>query len=229
MTKYTRIQSSLAIMTGVILSLGLFLPGVVNAQQEDRQRGRPAEVTERIEERKSATKEMIAEKRETAQVKSTEARMAACEKRQAKITSAMSRISAQATKHVGTFDKIYERVQKFYDKGQLTVDNYDELNAEVAEAQAAATLEASVLSELNVEVDCENPDVAGTVATYRDSAQAAKESLKAYRSTLVDLISSLKAEAPQQNDDESEDTSNDSDETTEPEAETTPTETEGAN
>jgi len=227
MIKSIRIQSTLAILTGLVLSVGLFLPSVANAQQEDKQRGRPAEVTERIEERKSAAMEMVKEKRESAQEKSSEARTAACEKRQTKITSAMSRISTQASKHVETFDKVYERVQDFYAKGQLTVENYDELNAAVAEAQSVALLEASIISELNVEIDCENPNVAGTIATYRDSAKAAKESLKTYRSALVELISSLKSEAAQrQTDDATED--NDTD-TAEPVNESETTTIEGEN
>ena len=229
MTKNIRIQNTLAILTGLVLSVGLFLPSVVNAQQEDKQRSRPAKVTERIDERKAEAMIKVEEKRESATVKSTEARTAACEKRQTKIVSAMSRISTQASKHVETFDKIYKRVQGFYAKGQLTVANYDELNTAVTEAQANATLEASVLSELNVEIDCENPDVAGTVAAYRDNTTTAKEALKTYRSTLVELISSLKAEAANKNSNTTEDTDSNTDDSSETVEEAGPTTVEGDN
>ena len=228
MIKNTRTQSTLMILAAMVLSVGFFIPTVASAQQEEKQRNRPADVAERIEERKSAAMTKIEEKRESTQEKSSEARKTACEKRQTKITAAMTRISTQASKHVETFDKIYERVQGFYEKGQLTVANYDELNAAVSDAQAAASLEASVLSELNVEIDCDNPDVAGTIATYRNSAKAAKESLKTYRSALVELISSLKAEVAQQNND-TEDSTTDSNDTTEAVNETEPNTVEGEN
>lgn len=210
----------------MVVSLAVLLPAVASAQEEDIQRDRPAVVSKRIEERKTQAKTDVSEKRESTELKSKDARKDACEKRQSKITSAMSRIATKANKHVETFDKIYERVQGFYVKGQLTVANYDELNAAVAKAQAAATLEASVLSELNVEIDCENPDVANIIATYRGSANAAKESLKAYRAALVDLISSLKSENAQQKTTDSEQT-NETDQETQAEPEST--ETEGAN
>lgn len=203
----------------VLMMLAVALPGVVNAQEETQRRGQPVEVAERVAERKEAAMTMVEEKRETAQTKSQEARTAACERRADKLTSVMSRISAQATKHVGTFDSIYERVQGFYDKGQLTVANYDELNAAVTEAQATAQVEAGALSELNVEIDCEDPDVAGTVAAFRDSTTAAKDALRTYRASIVDLISSLRASAAEenvQNDGESTET-----DSTEPEETTT--------
>lgn len=200
---------SLPVIVSFAISMSIALPVIANAQA-DKDKGRPTEVSERIEKRKSAAKAAVAEKRESAKEKSSEARQSACEKRQQKIEASIARISKQATRHVATFDAIYERVQGFYDKGQLTVHNYDELNAAVSNAQATATLEAAVLGEVDSGINCEDPNVAETVATYRTSASAAKESLKAYRSALVELISSLRAEAAEQ---KQQDSSQDEEET----------------
>jgi hypothetical protein len=187
---------NLAISTvAVLLTFAVVLPGLTSAQEEIQKRGQSADVAEKVAERKEAAMAKVEEKRETAQAKSQEARTAACERRTDKLISAMSRISTQATKHVGTFDSIYERVQGFYDKGQLTIANYDELNAAVAEAQSTAQLEVGILAELNVEIDCEDPNVAGTVTAFKDSTTSSKDALKAYKSSLVSLISSLKASA----------------------------------
>lgn len=187
------------------------------------QGGPPPDVAEKIAERRVNALANIKEKRETTQAKSEEARKAACERRLNALESTMARRAEQAERHVGVFDKIFERVQGFYDSGQLTDPDYDTLKASVEAAQEKAQEEAAALEELNVEVDCENPDVAATVGAFRDSVSAARDALKEYRAELVKLISSLRAAAAEENaqnsDVETEDDNEEESENEEQEAE----------
>lgn len=227
MVKTLQVNRILGIGVTILMAFSLLLPALAYGQEETEpepetttSHGQPAEIAERVAERKAAAKTMVAEKRETAQEKSQEARQAACERRQEKLTSAMANLSAAAGRHAAAFDSIFTRVQGFYDSGQLVVSNYDELVGAATEAQSAAQVEIGALGNLNVEIDCEDPDVAATVAAFRDSAAAARTALKTYRSALVDLISSLRAQAAEDNasngDGDTGDTTEEDPESTEP-------------
>lgn len=157
--------------------------------------GQPVEVAARIAERRTEALARIVEKRENGQKKSTEARTKACETRKEKVASSMNRISNQANRLIGVMDSFYEKAQGFYDKGQLTIANYEELSAAVTTARQTAVLEVTSLSELDAEIDCDNPDVAVNVAVFKDSTQAARTALRDYRTSLVALISSMRAAA----------------------------------
>lgn len=191
---------SMVLKRGVVLFALLFaaalvLPIAVSAQDQDREGGQPAEVATRIAERRQAAKERISEQRENAETKSQEARQAACERRTEKLESAMDRLVAQATRLLGVMDSFHERVEGFYESGQLTVANYDELIGNVDVAQEAAYVEVAALLELNVDINCEEADVAAVVSAFRGSTQTAKDSLREYRRTLVELISAMRSEA----------------------------------
>jgi hypothetical protein len=187
----------------VFLATLLLLPHIASAQGSGNGTDQQDSVSDRVEERKAAARQRIEDKRAQVEEKTQAARQAACERREDTLEASMERVSTQAGRLLGVIDKIYDRVQGFYETGQLTVSNYDELNAAVTDAQQAAKVEIEALDELNVEIDCENPDVAGSVAAFRDSATAARQSLKDYRAALVALISSLRAEAAENKADDS--------------------------
>lgn len=225
MTKTIHTKTIFAVLASAALFVALALPSVVMAQEDTEEvitesnRGRSAKVEKKISDRKDAAADRIAEKREASETKSAEARLKACEKRKSKLESSMSKISTRAEKLVGTFDKVYERVQGFYESGQLTVSNYDELNDAVALAQENAATEAATLSELESEIDCEDPEVAAEVSTYRVSTDEAKAALKEYKTALVALISSMRSAAADKSDSDTQDDSDESETENEGESE----------
>lgn len=235
MTKTVNIRTYIALLTGLILLIALLLPVVVGAQQENKERGRKADVAERVEGRKEKAEERVQEKRLTMETKTEERRQAACERRVEKLEKSMERITTQATRLLGVMDSFHEKVEGFYDKGQLTVSNYDELSANVDSARDAATTEIEALEELNEEIDCTDPEVVVNVSAFKGSANAAKEALREYRKSLVELISSMRSAAAEDKADASEasDDSTDTDETKTDETEVDPeseaTNTEGVN
>ncbi|MDZ7744200.1 MAG: hypothetical protein U5K77_00350 [Candidatus Saccharibacteria bacterium] len=166
---------------------------------EARERAQPPKPD--VEERKAQIQQEVAQRRATIQQE-------VCERRQQNLVRVMPRLATGATSVKTSIDTVYERVQGFYESNQLTVDNYEThlLNIESAKANAEASLQ--VVSEYTFELDCENQNVGDQLAGYREAIADARESLRAYRTELVALISDLRAEAVQEqeaNSEESED------------------------
>lgn len=224
-----KIRISGIIAVAILLLVTLLVPITAHAVSNG---SKPEEVSARVAERKLEAKTSLEEKRANSELKIQEKRKEACEKRVSKLSSSMDRISTQATRLLGVMDDFYAKVQGFYESGQLTVANYDELNANVETAKANAELEISALGELNTDIDCNNPDVSSTISAFKGSTNAAKDSLKEYRKSLVALISALKSESASQ-DAESDDTETEAEQETSTDESTTDedetTETEGTN
>ena len=185
------------IMIGLVafsLVLGIAAPLSAHANPDKVEEIRAA-AKARAEERRQQKDERIAEIKEEVAARKLELQQDRCERRQEKLAALLPKLSNGATRVKGAIDKVYERVQGFYDSGQLTVDNYDELveAIELAKANAESSLEA--LDSFEFEIDCEENGVGGQLDGYRTAVKGAKEDLKAYRKSVVALISSLKAEA----------------------------------
>ncbi|MBW3568886.1 hypothetical protein KY385_02030 [Candidatus Parcubacteria bacterium] len=116
-----------------------------------------------------------------------------CERRQQQLQKIMPRLSNGANSVKSSIDKVYERVQGFYEKGQLTVSNYDELNANVAAAKVKAEVSLEAIESFEFEIDCDNKSVGRQLDGYREIIKEARESLKAYRTELVHLIREMRS------------------------------------
>lgn len=150
-----------------------------------------------VQERISQIKQRVEERR--AQI-----RQEVCERRQERLNTVIPNLARGATAVKGTLDKVYERVQGFYDSGQLTVENYDELksNVDTAKTEAEAALEA--LTDYEFELDCDNPNAAQQLDGFREAVGQARDALKNYRDQLVVLISSMRAAVAEANSNNSE-------------------------
>ena len=120
-----------------------------------------------------------------------EQRQKSCEARKAGLERRMDRAVTQAEKHKAVFDKIYARVMQFYIDKNLNTPNYSELLATVDTAQSEATALIATLSELNIDVDCTQDDVADGVSTFKEALRDTRDSLKAYRKSIVELIKAV--------------------------------------
>lgn len=183
------------IIVGVIL---LFNVGAVVAHHGEGENNhsvrrevtqmRSEEVREKSEERKALIKQQVTQRKETIKQEN-------CERRKAKLTSAMPKMANGANTVKSVIDKHYERVQGFYADGQLTVDNYDELVAAIELAKTEAEAALQTVNDYKFEIDCSANNTGEQLDAYRTAIKDAKTALKAYRKALVDLISSLRAEA----------------------------------
>lgn len=197
---------TLATMLTLALSIGAPV-----AAQADQAAGRiRAEAETRAIERRQKATDRIAEIRTEAETRRAGIKMDVCEDRQARINNRIRTLSRSATNLKDVIDRMYERVQGFYEDGQLTVSNYEELvqAIELAKDNSETSLEA--LASYEFEVDCESTAVAQQIDSYRTAVREVRDDLKAYRSSLVDLISALKSEnaSPNQDTDSEDNSSN---------------------
>jgi archaellum component FlaC len=202
--------SSAFILTLMAVPVAAQRPNDVGAQERrpgveqirDLAENKAAEARISPEERKSVIMAEVEERKISVQND-------VCERRKEVLSNVMPRLSQGATSVKKSMDTVYERVVGFYESGQLTVANYDELVSavEVAKANSEASIQA--VNEFEFELDCENSSVGEQLDGFRSAVSAAREELKVYKSTLVELISSMRAEAASSTD-ESTETSEDS-------------------
>lgn len=116
-----------------------------------------------------------------------------CQQREKKVTNIMSRIGDRGQKHIDLFTKISERTQKFYaDKG-LSASNYDALVADVAAKKAAAQAAVDSTKSTVVEFKCDSDNPRGAAAHFKQSKADQNEALKAYKTSVKNLIVGVKS------------------------------------
>jgi len=145
-----------------------------------------------VEQFRIQAQEKLAAKKAQVKEQTQEHRQQACEARKTALTKRMSNAVTYAQRHKEVFDKIYSRVQDFYTNKKLNVSDYDSLKASVDAAQATAAASIEALKTTDISVDCTSSTVAQSVSTFQTAVGDTRDSLKAYRKALVDLINSLK-------------------------------------
>lgn len=168
---------------------------VVQALDDTTERGEVAK--QQAEERREVIRVQVEERREEIRQKVEERKVViqknVCERRITSLKRTMPRVSQGATSVKESLDTMYERVQGFYESGQLTVANYEELTALIDTEKAEAESAIELVDAAAFVPDCENETVGEQLDSYRLTVQAAKDELKAYRTALVQLINSLQS------------------------------------
>lgn len=214
--KHTTKLFAVCLVAVIGFAVPAFAQGQSNLTREERAQAREVRREARLNEQevKKEAREKAKEIRAQARAERSELKPDKCERNQAKIERAIPRISRNAENLVGVFDKIYDRVQGFYESGQLTVSNYDELADAVDEAQLAATTDVAALQELEFTLDCDDPETGVELVSLKDIATGTKDSIKSYRSALVDLISAMRSAAAEASEDSETTTDDESSEDT---------------
>jgi hypothetical protein len=119
-------------------------------------------------------------------------KLAACEKREAKINSIMTRTVERATKQIKVFDKIADRVQEFAETKGKKPANFDELVLAVDNAKSDAEAD---LTELNTTAtfNCDGTDPKGAAGTFKSNLKVVISDLKAYKTAVKNLIVGVKS------------------------------------
>ncbi len=151
---------------------------------------RQSSVKERAETEKQALRERFEAAKESRMNKLEDKRLATCEKRSAKINSIIQKGAEQSAKHLAVFQKIEEKVKKFYVDKNRSADGYDAAvaNADAKEAAAIAAIEAST----ELKFDCENADGAKPGDAVKELMKTRHAALKEYRTAVKDLIQVVK-------------------------------------
>jgi len=153
----------------------------------------------RGEERATKVKALREEATEKAKDRRATMKQSVCEKRQERLQQLMVRMEDRAVAMKDRLDTVYERLTGFYDKGQLTVNDYEaKLSAiETVRRQSAASV--NLLSSSGFDIDCTSNGIGQQLDEYRLMVKGVRQNLKEYRKTLVDLVSSMRAAAAEGN------------------------------
>lgn len=188
------------ITAGVAVLAGGALLGAVQVLAQEDPRRKNVIAQERLEPVGERTHDRMRAIKAQIEARKTEVKKQVCEQRQQRLQQRIPRLATSANVLKNNFDKIYTRVQGFYEKGQLTVSNYDALKAAVDAAQADAAVSVEALNDYKFTLDCDNPDAGQKLDGFRQMAKLAKEDLKEYRRALVDLISAMRSASAEQKD-----------------------------
>jgi hypothetical protein len=144
----------------------------------------------------SLAQQDLAEKRSQVQQHTEAERQKACDTRKDNLSNRMDNFVKEAQNHKAVFDKIYVKVKAFHDSKGLSVADYDALVTAADKAQSDTAASITALQGLNVPVDCTSQTVVDNVSAFQQAVKATRDSLKTYRSSIVDLISAVKAAHP---------------------------------
>lgn len=184
----------------VLIAVAFTATAVANEDEhsqddKDKKKTSQEEYKKKKQEEVRDKKEALSEKKEKSEQRKHKLKKDVCEERKDKLEAKVPRLGNGAANLQEVFDKVYERVQNFHDNNQLNVANYDTLKAAVDSSQANAETAVNAAKDYKVDIDCENPDLAGQLAEYREKVKTAKEALKDYRASLVLLIKAVKETA----------------------------------
>lgn len=148
-----------------------------------------------VESYKKQARQATEQAKEKTHEKSAELRQKACTVRKDAMQKHLSTKVAAAEKHKEVFDKIFTKVQNYYNQKELNVDNYEALVGAVQDTQADTTEKLLALKSVDVSIDCSDPGVANTIGTFKEALGDTRDSLKAYKTALKQLISAVRQAA----------------------------------
>lgn len=173
---------------------------------------RKAEAEKKALERRAKADSKVAEiqaKREAAKEerkanKLDATKLKICQRQENKVATVMQRASDQGTRQLEVFKKIADRTQEFATNKNLVVEDYAALVAEVEANYTIAAETMKTISSSSEEFDCEGDDPKLFLSSFRTAHQQKTEAMKAYKTSVKDLIVAVKSS--QSNVSETEDT-----------------------
>jgi hypothetical protein len=152
-----------------------------------------AKVTEdNVGQLRKQAAQLVQTKRQAVKEHTTAQKQQACTAHQGEIDKRSKNYATAAQRHLDVFNKIFTRVQDFETNKKLNVTNYDTLVATAKDKQATAQTAVDALKALDVNLDCTQPDPAGSVATLKTAVSNARTALQDYRKSVKDVIVALK-------------------------------------
>lgn len=196
--------AQIILMVGVVIAIGItgsavFAQANRGSEKSAQAQANSVDYQQLSEERRAAADKKVADIKAKIEDKQIQIKQDVCERKQTQLETVAPRLSTNATTRLNTFNAIYSRVQVFYSKGQLTVDNYDELKNAVDAARATAMASVDAISATEPIIDCEDPKLGAQLHIVTQATKSARGALLAYRAALTDLISALRASAAEEN------------------------------
>lgn len=171
------------------------------AQQEKQEaEDKVTEVRENAQERSEDfkrraddAKQKVDDKRQSAKARLEGKKLKACQKREKNITSIMARMSDRGQKQLDVFTKIAERTENFYVKKGNVLSNYEALVADVNAKKEAATAAVANVKNASINFACNGDNPKAVTSTFKSLAQSQRDALKAYKTSVKNLIVGVKS------------------------------------
>jgi len=185
------------LLTGIVIAaVAIAIPCIntsayVSAQDEPTLNPEHHHTT--MQERHDEAKTQQAERKEAARTKLAETKLQACQNREKAINTIMSRLGDRGAKQLQVINKISERTQTFYKEKGKTLANYDVLVADAASKKAAAEAAVAKVKETSVTFQCDGTDPKGTASSFKEQLRAQHAAIKAYRTSVKNLIVGVKS------------------------------------
>lgn len=116
-----------------------------------------------------------------------------CQLREKAIDNIMARIGDRGQKQLDLFTTIATRVETFYTTKGKTLSNYDALVADVNAKKAAAQTAVDTVKADKANFKCDGTDPQGAAATFKADLKLEISALKAYRTSVKNLIVGVKS------------------------------------
>lgn len=157
----------------------------LRSQLQERSKEREAVKSKEVEQEKD--KEKLHEKLDAEKKK-------VCENHVNTINRVMDTMNKRRQSAFDRITKVSEAVQAFYVKKGLTVENYDDLVAQVSAAKSVAqsATEAQVAVPT---LNCDGDHPRADVADFKEKRSASIDAVKAYRDAVKALVKAVKAAA----------------------------------
>lgn len=139
-----------------------------------------------VTDRKAEIQQRLTNMKEARTVRLEAKRLEVCQQRQQKINDIVAHGTEQNIKQLAVFQKIEANIKQFYIDKKLSSDAYDGVvaNADIAEANAVAAIEASTETTF----DCASTDSTNPGSIIKEAMTTRHSSLAAYRTAIKDLI-----------------------------------------
>lgn len=152
-------------------------------------------VRERKQEVKTAaerTVERLREKAEDKADRTQERRIQLCQNREASLQNKLGAFKKTGADKLDRLNGAYEKLMAYQSDNAIEVTGYSELLAVADATQATATADVEVLTSLIDEgIDCESDTIAERLTSVKEAGLTARDSLRAYRDALHDIMVSL--------------------------------------
>lgn len=125
--------------------------------------------------------------------KKTETKVKRCEARKNALLKTVGQMNKRGEEQIHVFEKITERVKNFYTAKGKVLANYDALVAEVNTQHDAAVAAMNTLKEKQPAIDCASPEASASLKDYREAHKVKNAALKAYRTSVKNLIVGVKS------------------------------------
>lgn len=155
---------------------------------EGRQEAISEEAKQRIAAKQLELRQKIADKKQ----KLADRKLAQCEKSQARIKKLIENAVSKRQEQIAHINSNAEKVQDYYIKKGVEIDNYETLVETVNTKHAEAVEAVSTLPPAE-EFDCKGEGPKAQIQEFHDKRALALDTLRDYRSAVKDLIKAVKA------------------------------------